>query len=281
MRVERVRLAASVVRGVSRVPGGQSLLNAVDANALGRTTLEKLLAYQRPFPSLAEAERAISELGGSGHENPGNADQHLLLSEKARPSDYAAFFHMEKILPSVRRIFDLGGNVGNLFYCYSKYLKGMNGASWTVMDLPANVSRGRVLAEQRGISQLTFTEQWEDASGVDLLIATGSLHYFAKTMAQMLAELPVMPRYVLINRAAMTDGAPVATVQDNGYHCTACMLHNRADVIRGLTEAGYLLEDQWGAPELSLDIPGHPEHRISSYTGMFLRRNDVSPAHAA
>jgi putative methyltransferase (TIGR04325 family) len=275
MRVEHVRFAASVIRGFSRVPGGQSLLNAAESSAFGRSTLTKILAYQRPFHSLDEAERAIVELGGSGHENPGNADQQLRMSEKARPSDYAAFFYIEKILPTVRRIFDLGGSVGNLFYCYSKYLEGMEEVSWTVMDLPANISRGRILAQQRGASQLTFTESWKSASGADLLIASGCLHYFANTLGPMLAELEEMPPYVLINRAPMTDGVPVATVQDNGFHCTACMIHNREEVIRGLNDVGYLLVDEWQAPELFLDIPGHPEHHISSYTGMFLRRSDV------
>jgi hypothetical protein len=34
--------------------------------------------------------------------------------------------------------------------------------------------------------------------------------------------------------------------------------------------------DEWKALELSLEIPGYPEHSIPAYTGMFLRRKDIS-----
>ncbi|MDE1177887.1 MAG: methyltransferase, TIGR04325 family [Edaphobacter sp.] len=281
MSVGRVRLTASLVRGMSRVPGGQSLLDAAKSNAIGRSTLSKLLVYRRPFRTLGEAESSLAGLGGSGHESKEYANLHLQLNESARPSDYAALYYMEKVLPAVRSVFDLGGNVGNLFYCYSKYLKGLEGVTWTVMDLPENVRRGRELAKERDASQLTFSESWQDASGVDLLIACGCLHYFEKPFAQMILELKQKPPYVLINRTAMSDGEPVATVQDNGFSHTACMLHNREQVIAGLKEIGYVLEDQWRAPELSLEIPGYPEHRVWSYAGMFLRRADVSlPARA-
>jgi putative methyltransferase (TIGR04325 family) len=281
MRIENVRLAANVVRGVSRVSAGQSLLNAVESNPLGHSTLDKLLAFRRPFGSLADAERAIADQGGSDHENPANAATLMQLNESARPSDYAALYHIEKVMPAIHRVFDLGGNVGNLFYCYAKYLEPLEHVQWMVMDLPGNLARGRELAQSREAAQLVFTESWTDASGADLLIASGCLHYFEETIAQLLVKLETRPLYVLINRAAFTEGLPVATVQDNGAYFTACMLHNRETVIRGLRETGYLLEDQWRAPELSLEIPGHPEHRIESYTGMFLRRADVSLPAAA
>jgi putative methyltransferase (TIGR04325 family) len=85
----------------------------------------------------------------------------------------------------------------------------------------------------------------------------------------------VKPAYILINRTPMTDGAPVATIQDLGIFRIACMIYNKAEVIRDLEQLDYDLVDEWKAAELSLEIPGYPEYRVPAYTGMFLRRKDV------
>jgi putative methyltransferase (TIGR04325 family) len=270
MRVEQIRFAGKVVRGIARVPGGQYFLNTLEKIPVTRSALETVLAYQRPFRTLHEAEESMAKYRGGGHVDPTNMQHLLYMSQSARPSDYAALFHLQQILPQVHRIFDLGGNVGNLYYCYAKYLKDLNGVSWVVMDLPENIERGRVLAKERGASQLTFTDRWKDADGCDLLIASGCLHYFERPLSKMLEELDVRPYYILINRTPLTEGVPVATVQDNGAYRTACMLHNLQDLKWGLHEIGYEVEDQWRAAELSLDIPAHPEHHISSYSGLFL-----------
>jgi putative methyltransferase (TIGR04325 family) len=270
MRVEQIRLAGKVVRGISRVPGGQSFLSTLEKMPVTRSALETMLAYQRPFKTLHEAEESMAKYKGGGHVDPTNMSHLLYMSQSARPSDYAALFHLQQILPRVRRIFDLGGNVGNLYYCYAKYLKDLKGVSWVVMDLPENIERGRALSKERGASQLSFTDRWNDADGCDLLIASGCLHYFEKPFSKMLEELEARPNYILINRTPLTEGEPVATVQDNGAYRTACMLYNLHDLKRQLIEIGYEVDDQWRAAELSLEIPAHPEYRIPSYSGMFL-----------
>jgi putative methyltransferase (TIGR04325 family) len=277
MRVEQIRLAGKVVRGIARVPGGQSFLDTLERIPLTRSALETVLAYQRPFKTLHEAEESMAKYRGGGHVDPTNMQHLLFMSQSARPSDYAALFHLQQILPRVRRIFDLGGNVGNLYYCYAKYLKDMEDISWVVMDLPDNIARGKELAEQRGASQLSFTDSWKDADGCDLLIASGCLHYFERPLSKMLEELEKRPNYILINRTPLTEGLSVATVQDNGAYRTACVLHNLQDLKGGLQQIGYDIDDQWRAAELSLDIPAHPEHRIPSYSGMFMHQR--APIH--
>src|SRR5580765_6062069 len=129
MRTQQIRFAAQVVRGLSRVPGGQVFLDAMLRMPPAHAALSTLLAYRRPFGTLREAEEFLARYGGSGHETEGTIQRHLSVSERARPSDYAALFHLERLMPKVKRVFDLGGNVGNLFYCYGKYVN-LSRLSW-------------------------------------------------------------------------------------------------------------------------------------------------------
>jgi hypothetical protein len=77
------------------------------------------------YAALRHAEgayTAVAPYSEMGHENPEHARLYLRRNATARGSDYPVLFHMQPILTDVRRIFDVGDNVGNLFYCYDKYL---------------------------------------------------------------------------------------------------------------------------------------------------------------
>src|SRR5437870_4400334 len=100
-RTRQIRLAAQLVRGVSRLPGGQGLLDAARRVPGGAAAWSAALAYRRPFATLGEAEAVVAKYGGSGHETAGTVERHLSLSEHARPSDYAALFYLEQLLPKV------------------------------------------------------------------------------------------------------------------------------------------------------------------------------------
>jgi len=274
-RAGQIALTARFVEGVGRFRAGQYLLRGFQTLPLTRSLYRGLVGYRRPFASLEEAEAAVSRYSGGGHEHPQNVKNHLGMYSRARPSDYPALFYLRPILPGIRRVFDLGGNSGNLFYSYSNYLSWPEGLMWQVMDLPGNMTAGEAIAKEREAHQLQFTGAWSDADGADLLIVSGSLHYLHRPLAEMIGELKVRPSYILINRTPMTDGAPVATIQDLGIFRIACMIHNKGQVIRDLEQLDYVVVDEWKAHELSLEIPGYPELRVPAYTGIFLRRKDI------
>jgi putative methyltransferase (TIGR04325 family) len=274
-RAGQIALTARFVKNVGRFRVGQYLLRGLQTLPLTRSLYQGLVGYQRPFSSLEEADSAVSRYALGGHEHPQNVKNHLGMYSTARPSDYAALFYIRPILPGITKVFDLGGNAGNLFYSYSNYLDWPDGLTWQVLDLPGNMAAGEAIAKERGAHQLQFTGNWSEADGADLLIVSGSLHYLHRPLAEMIGELNERPAYILINRTPMTDSSPVATIQDLGIFRIACMLHNKAQVIRELERLDYVVVDEWKAPELSLEIPGYPEHSVSAYTGMFLRRKDV------
>lgn len=272
----RFRIGAACVRRLSRTRGGLSLIRHLRQRRLTAPLYRALVGHHQVFASLHEASAAVAPYANQGHHNPANAELHLNLSQTARPSDYPALFHLRALLPALHRVFDLGGNVGNLFYCYSKYLELPQELEWQVHDLPSNLLRGAALAKECHAHRLRFSETWMDASGADLLLASGSLHYFEHPLPEMVAELPVRPRHILINRTPLTDGPPVAAVQEAGAFRVACMLYNRQTLIRDFKRLGYEMVDRWQVPELSLDIPGYPEHSVRAYSGFFLTHRDGS-----
>lgn len=273
-RLSQITWTARWVRRLSRFRTGRLLLRSFQTLPVTSAIYRAAVGYNRPFASLQEANTAVLPYADMGHEHPVNASQHLEFTKYGRPSDYAALFHIATILPEGHEIFDLGGNVGNLFYQYSNDLEGLSHVTWRVLDLPAHIVLGEAIAKERGAHQLLFTQDWAEASGADLLIVSGSLHYFERPLPEMVSELQKKPAYILINRTPLTEGVPVATIQDKGEYRVACMLYNKSELIRDLTQLGYVLVDEWRAAELSMEIPGYPEHTVAAYSGFFLRYGD-------
>ncbi len=269
LRLQQMRVAASAVRLVCRSSVGQKVIRRLQTTPGARSVYAAALGFMRPFPTLSAANTAIRRYANSGHENPSNAMLHLQLSSSARPSDYAALFHIREHIGSIRSVFDLGGNVGNLFYCYTKYIESLLHTSWTVLDLPENMERGKEIADRRQANQLAFTSNWTDAAQADLLIVSGSMHYFERSLATMLQDLSRMPRFILINRVPMTDSAPAAAIQDARSFRVACILYNKDSFVAQLEQLGYRLVDRWDAAELQLHVAGYPEYGIPAYSGFF------------
>jgi putative methyltransferase (TIGR04325 family) len=136
-----------------------------------------------------------------------------------------------------------------------------------------NVERGRAIARDRGEARLLFTEDLYGASGHDVLLISGALHYFEFELADYVAGLAAPPEHVFVNRTPLVDGPAAATVQYtyDGV-MVACRLLNRAELVSGMQRAGYRLADSWCAPELSIKLPFDPEYWVKEYSGLYFRR---------
>jgi putative methyltransferase (TIGR04325 family) len=263
---------AKMFRLLSTISSGRRLIEGLGRTRFGTTFVGWMLGYRRSFPTLEEAENAVKPYARGGHENPVNMALHLELNRAARPSDYAAFYYLRDRLLCVKRIFDLGGNVGNLYYSYREYLPMRSDVVWTVYDLPETTSHGRVLADSRNVKNLQFTDDLQKIDGADLLIASGSLHYFDKSLAALLENIDQRPKYILINRTPLTDGPDFAVVQDAGHIRVACMLHNRSKLIADLKRLGYEVRGEWQAPELTLPVMDRPSSSVRAFRGLWLEQ---------
>lgn len=247
------------------------MIKAVRGLPVVKPFMNALLGYNRPFASLNDAAAAIAGYEGGGHSNPTYLGSKIPDAEKARPGDYAALFYLQPLISQIRSVFDFGGNVGNLFYCYSRYLDFSPDLRWTVLDLPETNRLGEKLAESNKEQRLRFTDRISDADGVDLFVSSGSLHYFEQKLSDTLAPFAVKPRYVLIIRAALVDVPSFAAVQDGGTWRLACFLHNREGLVQGLARLGYELVDSWDITERSVIIPCYPDWSARTYSGLFFR----------
>lgn len=234
--------------------------------------MNALLGFRRVFPSFAAAQASASQYIQSGHEHPDEIRYHTSVSETVRESDYPLLFHLAPLAPELRHVFDLGGNVGNLFYAYQIQLRLPPTLLWTVYDLPMKKPLGEKLAAERGETRIRFANSVAAANGADVFIASGSLHYFEQPLPEILRTLERLPDHVFVNRSPTSAGADLITVQDNRSYLVPCKLHSRANLIAGMHTLGYELHSEWPVHELRLLVPTHPDLSARTYSGFYFRR---------
>jgi putative methyltransferase (TIGR04325 family) len=294
-RLWQIRRSASLFSLLNRVEATARILQAVRSVPLAPLILRKLMGYRFAFGSLSEARAIAARYSKVGDHSLAHARDHLSVpvvvspsdhkawrhwtleaaslshSAVARSSDYAALFHLGRLAPSLSSVFDLGGNIGNLFYGFAKYLDFRPDLRWTVYELPEVLEIGQTLALERGENRLRFTRDLSEASGSDVFIASGSLHYFEQSLPEMIGSLQDSPKHVIVNRTPVTSSKPVATVQDGGDSLIGCQLIQREELMNHMCRLGYLLADSWTVPELSIEIPFYPEYSVRSYSGLYFR----------
>jgi putative methyltransferase (TIGR04325 family) len=238
--------------------------------------LLRAVGHQRTFASMEEACAFAARILPDSHDHPENIELHLRLSERARPSDYPALFYLSRILPDVHSVLDIGGSVGNLFYCYSQYIDMPQQMKWNVYELPRTAAAGRKLAESRSESRLEFFDTFDSTFTPGLILFSGSLHYLDAPPADWVNRCRLKPTHIIINRTPLTESRSTVTVQDGGDFLVGCRLYSMAEVVSGLEAAGYKLVDTWSVPELSLLLPLDPKISVPAYRGMYFTL-DVSP----
>ena len=140
-----------------------------------------------------------------------------------------------------------------------------------MFDIVEMIEIGRQLARERKEVRIQFTDQLTQAAGADLLLVSGSLHYFTFDFLDFIDRLSEKPKHILINRTPITNGVPVVNVQDATSFLVACRQIARPYLVKGLERLDYELVDAWSVPELHQYIPFYPEHSLPEYSGMYFR----------
>lgn len=271
-RIFQIRALASLLNSLGIRPTGRNLIVRLRSNRMTRVPLNVCLGFRRTFPSFATAQTCSLRYIAAGHEHPDDIRFHTSMSDTVRESDYPVLFHLAPLAPQLHHVFDLGGSVGNLFYSYQRKLNFPPGLLWTVYDLPVKKQLGEELAAQRAEARIGFCASLDKANGCDVLIASGSLHYFEEPLHQILAALNDPPKHVFVNRSPFSLGPDLITVQDNRTYLVPCKLHSRAALIGGMHSLGYALQAEWPVYERRLLVPMHPEACPRTYSGFYFRR---------
>jgi putative methyltransferase (TIGR04325 family) len=269
IRVLQIRVLATLLIYAGRVSAGQSILLFARSLAPARWLFERLLGYRRSFRSFEEARRCSTRYFSAGHEHQDDIGMHLSSSRAARESDYPVFFYLSQSGERLQGVFDFGGNIGNLFYCYQNYLEFPRDISWKVYDLPEVRAAGEKLAAERGESRIRYVDSLQQLDPTDLFLASGSLHYFEASLAEILVQANQLPRRVLVNRTPFSDAGELITIQDNGSTLLPCQLHNRQNFLADMAKLGYKLRASWPVAERALYVPLHPDCSSATYFGFY------------
>ncbi|CAN5216146.1 hypothetical protein BH10PLA2_BH10PLA2_27120 [soil metagenome] len=271
LRMKQIRLSSSLLADLSRVKTVSRLVQSMRNWPVSRQAFDVLAGYNRVFPDLDAARCVAEKYTECSHEGSRNAQSLSLSMESTRPSDYPVLHHLSGLVHPNLKVFDLGGTMGNLFYLYDRYLSFAAGVRWTVHDLPANMNRGREIARNRTEPRVQFADSPTEATGHDVLLISGSLHYFEFTLAGFLQGLEQRPCHVIVNRTPLVDAPTAAAVQSIGGVTVACKLLNRSELIAGMKEIGYELIDSWAVQEFSIRLPYDPDYWVKAYSGLYFR----------
>jgi putative methyltransferase (TIGR04325 family) len=272
LRIVQIRALTSVLNFFGGRSAGLNFIVRLRSNRITLNSLNALLGFRRVFASFPAAQTCASRYIQAGHEHADEISYHTSISGIVRESDYPLLFHLAPLAPELRHVFDHGGNVGNLFYAYQTKLRFPPTLSWTVYDLPVKKPLGEKLAAERGETRIRFADTLAEASGSDVFIASGSLHYFEQPLHEILRQLERLPNRVFVNRTPYSAGADLITVQDNRSYLVPCKLHSRANLVAGMQALGYELVSEWPVHELRLLVPTHPDLCSRTYAGFYFRK---------
>lgn len=199
--------------------------------------------------------------------------------ETIRPSDYPVLFWISRIHHSIRSVFDFGGNVGRMYYASRPYLEFPNGCPWLICDLPGVTDVGRRIAERRGERDLHFTNDFQDAAGFDVVLASGSLQYMEADVAALLASVRNPPEHLLVNRLPLSPLATYYTVQDIGPALCPYRIANEREFVVSIERVGYRLVDLWRCPERACRVLFRWRYCVPAYSGMYFHKETQPDAH--
>jgi putative methyltransferase (TIGR04325 family) len=236
------------------------------------------------FDTFEEAITAAPATKGIGYDCAELAQEYQKMLERGdwessksmvRSYDYPILYWLGRIAQKIEldraKVFDFGGNLGIHFLSYSNFLNLPSGLKWVVCDLPEIVKVGVSTNKE---PQLTFTTDFELASGSDIFLASGSVQYDREEIAHKINVLDEKPHHVLINRLGLSEGKKIVTLQNGGKVFYPYYIFNRSEFINSFKLIGYELIDIWEDNVDSCYIPFHPEVNVPCFYGLYFKLNN-------
>lgn len=255
------------------LPGVRSLLQWSYGRRFARQGND-FNGYWGIFPTFASAVAHAPTTRPVGYDNAEGAALYAARTRYVLACDYPAIFWLERLLrEGARSVFDLGGHIGIKYYAFQRYLEYPSDLRWTVCELPTIAAAGAAWARDHDAgNRIGFTPNGDDASGQDVLFASGSLQYLDYTLAGLLDRLDEPPRHVLINVLPLHPQKSFFTVQNMGTHYCAYRVQAMGEFIDGLKQRGYEMRDHWDQLDRSCDIPFYPDCKVEKYRGFVFSR---------
>jgi putative methyltransferase (TIGR04325 family) len=243
---------------VSAISALRSSLKATGLKGLGlmRRLQGRPSRFHGAYPTYEEALAHVRRDKLAGYDNDGLSSVHEHLMERVSAPDYPVLYWLSRWLPQTRCVLDAGGHTGVKYRAFGSYLD-LGGVEWVVFDVPAMVRAGR--AKMTAHTGLRFVDDIKDAPAADLLLASGLLQYIRAPLADLVGSMRERPRFILINKVATREGAPVVTLENFGSADVPYQVRAAAETPAALKTLGYEIVDEWINPSLANEIYTHPE----------------------
>ncbi len=250
-------------------PGVSSVLRArYERNFLTPRGVGCLMGEHATF---ASAARAAGEALPVGYDVPSAGTLYRDRMHTVLLKDYPALFWLAQTMPTTTRLFDIGGHVGLMYYAYRRYLTYHDDLAWTVCDVPAVVSAGEALARERAAHSLRFTSSLDAVDGSEVVLATDSLQYIDRSLADVLGACASLPTHVLVNETPTHEDREIITLQNIGVAICPYRIAHRIRFVNSMTALGYQLIDAWEDPARRTDIPFVTKGGAVAYSGFCFR----------
>ncbi len=256
-RIQQIRSTARLLRANELLAAGKRLISAIAHGRLTGPAFDSLLGYSRAFDSLSGAMDAARPYANGDHQNSEEVNVHLSLAEAPRPSDYAALFHMQTMTFEHAKIFDLGGNVGNLsFFMIATYtFQGIaSGGSMTCQQ-----SSKRVKSSLRAAPKPGFNSRQNGRRQMGQISCLPPVPYITSIL-----RIRKCYPFCQLNQRISLSTARLSSMGRRRPRCKMaenieCVLYNKSKFLNAFEEIGYDAVDSWKAEELSLKIAGKLE----------------------
>jgi putative methyltransferase (TIGR04325 family) len=228
---------------------------------------EKENLFFGDFDSFEAARAAVPSGMHVGYEGAPGAP--MMYSPQICTWDYPAIFWLADAFGhGMTSVFDLGGHVGIKYYAFRRLIQYPEALRWMVSDVRSVTAAGEDLARQRQSGhQLRFCHGFDLASGVDILLLSGSLQYLPMRLSEILQALPLKPRRLILNITAVHASRTVYTL--NSIGCAICpyRIQFADELLSELRQHGYRRRDVWRNDGKSITIPFVEGGEAAHYLG--------------
>jgi putative methyltransferase (TIGR04325 family) len=185
------------------------------------------------------------------------AEARRLFTQQVFSFDYPALFWLGRSLEDgMRSIFDLGGHAGIKFHAFRRMLNYPPDIRWRTCDVAGVIQAGRDIAAERGIGgELSFTTDFKEASGFDLLYIAGCLQFLPERIPQILAALPVKPKRIILNTTTVHPDRTIYTMHSIGFAVCPYRIQHYDELIDDLKKSGYTRRDAWRNDGKVMSVP--------------------------
>ena len=226
------------------------------------------------FRSFEEAAAAIPRGVAPDWDTDASSEHYLDFSKL--PSSYAVLYWLTRALEPGMTVVDVGGGVGQMYHAFCERAPLPAGVSWHVVEVPAMVEAGRRRAERERSTGLTFGTDSSQTDRCDILHSSGALQFMPQPIPGLLERLSTKPRWIILNKIFLTPGTRYWTLHNFGTGICTYEVFNERAFLDYFASHGYALRDRWGAPDVILPIPFHPEGSIFSATGLCFEATERS-----